>query len=534
MRAIPAVLRAAAEQGAAYQAALDPAVRKRHGVWFTPPDLALGIAAEALRLLLAGRAAGGAGRPAGGASGSLRVLDPACGAGMFLAAVREASGVVAAELGLGAPPGLELVGCDIDGGALEVAHLAVPGARLVTADALLGPELEAERGTFDLVITNPPYVRADGGPDVSAYRERAVASGRFESLAAKWDLATAFVERGLQLCRTGGLAVYLLQDAYRRAAYARAQHAWLARRHAIRRLELYEGLRAFDAGVGSLALFVEQGTGRGRPAAVVRQDGERRRERRVAADSPPEAVFGWQLAREAGPDTARLAEVAFISYGLRANSDERRYPGAFVTADLLRDAPDPAHSRAYTEGKDLGGFRVLRTRWLEWGTDRAPAHFARRSFPEFLDAGPKILALCISGRDVRVALDPAGHAFNHTAVGILPWPALAGVDNAQVARAARGVNRHGAPALDLAYLLAVLNSRQTREALWGIRRSDKHVYPDDWREVRVPVCGADLQAAIGAEIAAACGLPYPSPEFEAAARRVQSLVDEAYRSKAGR
>ncbi len=542
---------AASEVGEAYQACLAPEFRKRHGIWYTPPDLAIGLAAEAARLMLADE------RPD---PARVRVLDPACGGGIFLVAAREVIGPVAAELSLDRVPAIELVGADIDSGALEMARLALgspeggkpPSRRLedpasgqiqavrqsielLKGDALLDVDFSPWAEGFDLVITNPPYVRADGGPEIADLRRRVEASGRFESLAAKWDLAAAFVERGLQLCRPGGLAVYLLQDTYRKAAYARAQHAWLGSGHAIRRLELFGGLRAFDAGVGSLALYVQRGPARkSRGAIVVKRDGDRVEARTVSPGSPPETVFGWESSKRNPGEQAQLEDLAFISYGLRANSDERRFPGAFVTADLLRDAPYPPHVRKYTEGKDLGGFRVLRTRYLEWGTDRAPGRFARRSFPEFLEAAPKILALCISGREVKAAIDEEGHAFNHTAIGILPWSSLKGVSNAQVSRATRDVRPDTAPAVDIRYLLAILHARRTREALWRIRRSDKHIYPDDWRQVSVPLCSADLQAAIGAAIDVARSLPFPSAGFTVACDQLQSLVDSAFRTAAGR
>lgn len=524
-----------AEQGEAYLAALTGPFRKRHGIWFTPPDLALAMAREALRMVLIGRA----GRKA--SAGGLRILDPACGAGIFLAAVREAIGPVAAELGLAEPPALDLVGCDIDSGALEVARRVIADVTWIEGDALLGEgRAEGALTDFDLVITNPPYVRADGGPDVAAYRERISRSGRFESLAMKWDLAAAFVERGLQACRPGGLAVFLLPDTYRKAAYARTQHIWLASRHAIRRIEYFEGLRAFDASVGSMALYVERsegetpdGTNPGSRCRSKVKRGAKEELRPGRGETDPGAFFGWE-ASSVPPGLVPLERLAFISYGLRASSDEKRWPGEFVTADLVREAPDREHPRAYAEGKDLGGFRVLRTRYLEWGTERAPARFTRRSFPEFLDARPKILALCISGREVRAALDPDGHAFNHTAVGIVPWRALAGVQNAQIARASRGIDPARAPEVDLRYLLAILCSRQTRAFLDRTRRSDKHIYPDDWRAVGVPLCGPDLQARIAEAIDLARSLPFPSREFESAVARVQSLVDAAYAEAARR
>ncbi|MBM3274615.1 MAG: N-6 DNA methylase, partial [Candidatus Sericytochromatia bacterium] len=140
--------------GAAYEATLPAADRKRLGVWYTPPDLAHAISARALASL-------GFKRP-------VTVLDPACGAGVFLAAVRELVSEV------------RLHGVDVDPGAVALAREAVPEGEFRAGEALLGvdfaavfPEVMAQGG-FDLVITNPPYVRAD----VSALRARVVSSGQ--------------------------------------------------------------------------------------------------------------------------------------------------------------------------------------------------------------------------------------------------------------------------------------------------------------------------------------------------------------------
>ncbi|MBM3266210.1 MAG: N-6 DNA methylase [Candidatus Sericytochromatia bacterium] len=450
----PAAVTRAALQGAAYEAGLPPARRKREGVWYTPADLAWTLADRALELLPARR------------GDLVRACDPACGAGIFLVALRECA--------LRRGVRIALSGADSDPAALAVAASVCPEARLYGGDSLLDLDL----GEFDLVLTNPPYVRADAGERRARLRE----SGRFESLGDKWDLALAFVERGLQLCRPGGLAGYLLANAYERTEYARRQHSWLARKHAVRDVLRFPGLRAFAAGVGSVALFVER-------------EGE-----------GPGVALG--AAGLSGPPAGmRLGDLCQISYGLRANSDERRWPGEFRTADVVAAEKDATHPRAYTEGKDLGGLRVMRTRYLEWGTERAPARFARRSNDAFLAAAPKILALCISGRRVRASLDTAGHAFNHTVVGMLP--------------------RSDCP-FDIRYLLAVLHARRTAEFLDAIRRSDKHVYPDDWREVRVPACNPDLGGRVVAAVEEARALPYPSRAFDSAFAAVRDLADGAF------
>ncbi|MFI6165592.1 Eco57I restriction-modification methylase domain-containing protein [Nocardia sp. NPDC051052] len=116
--------------------------RKRHGRHYTPPELAR---------FLAGRLLTHVPRPR---SGVLRVLDPACGDGELLFALRDEAAIRL--------PGVrvELTGYDLDAAALAVARArtAGDGVDWHVGDFLAASE-ELAAGSFDAVITNPPYVR---------------------------------------------------------------------------------------------------------------------------------------------------------------------------------------------------------------------------------------------------------------------------------------------------------------------------------------------------------------------------------------
>lgn len=119
----------------------DPATRKRRGAWYTPAELIEVLVTRTVtRDWAAPRAAH---RP-------LRVIDPACGDGRLLAAV-------AAHL---APWGVgcELIGVDIDPGAIAAARAILgPEAHLLCGDAL-DPQVLPTTADADLVIANPPFV----------------------------------------------------------------------------------------------------------------------------------------------------------------------------------------------------------------------------------------------------------------------------------------------------------------------------------------------------------------------------------------
>ena len=91
---------------------------------------------------------------------------------------------------------------------------------------------------FDVVLANPPYVRADAQfkhIEDEAERQREIAlwkefraallkSGTYSTLYEKWDLYLPFLERAYQLLSLGGRMVFIIPDAYNAAKYAKKSH----------------------------------------------------------------------------------------------------------------------------------------------------------------------------------------------------------------------------------------------------------------------------------------------------------------------
>jgi len=154
-------------------------MRAERGQVFTPApvaDLVLSLATEGL--------------PRGA-----RLLDPACGDGVFLARARTR--------------GYRVVGVEIDG--------ALATAARAHGEVRRGDFFDIEPpGDYDAVVGNPPYVRQER---LGAAKRR-VASLVGAPLRA--DLALAFVLRALRFVRPGGRVVFVLSSAVLDADYAAA------------------------------------------------------------------------------------------------------------------------------------------------------------------------------------------------------------------------------------------------------------------------------------------------------------------------
>lgn len=173
----------------------------------------------------------------------LRVLDPACGGGVFLLAAAERIERHCVEAGHPAGPELRgriardcLFGIDIDAAAVDVCRLALAlrggdVGNIICGDALADDVVAG--GGFDVVLGNPPWGQkgfafSDG--DKARLRQR------FRCGKGVLDPFKLFVERAHELVRPGGRWGMVLPDiillknqqAIRELILAESELEWIA------------------------------------------------------------------------------------------------------------------------------------------------------------------------------------------------------------------------------------------------------------------------------------------------------------------
>jgi hypothetical protein len=229
-------------------------------------------------------------------------------------------------------------------------------------------------GGFDLVVGNPPWLRAEAmDPDL---RGRLAARYRWwRAPAGGWanrpDLAVAFLERSLELTRAGGVVAMLVPAKIGRAGYgSEARHALATTTTLVALADLTGRPEAsFDATVYPLALVARHG--RPPPEHRVRTrlapGGPTVRQSRLAGGGP------WILAgdRLQACLTALRAEHPRLDTVLRCHLGVKTGANrVFVDPDL----PDGPLIRWAVRGRDLSPLAVRPCRRLLWthGPDGAP------------------------------------------------------------------------------------------------------------------------------------------------------------------
>lgn len=205
--------------------------KRAKGVYYTPPEIVRWIVTRSLELLRGRESLASNNSPHVTASPAkdsrppdiaprepLRILDPSCGAGAFLHEVHAQN------------PDCSLTGVDTDPAAITAAQ--APFTLTLNPTPNLNPyplQLDCRDflsdsfspAPFDLILGNPPYIniRELAKSTSPAYREGL--RQRFKSARGNFDLYVLFLERSLQLLRSGGVCGMIIPNKWSGLDYAR-------------------------------------------------------------------------------------------------------------------------------------------------------------------------------------------------------------------------------------------------------------------------------------------------------------------------
>ncbi|MDS4021954.1 MAG: Eco57I restriction-modification methylase domain-containing protein [Candidatus Competibacter sp.] len=388
---------------------------------------------------------------------------------------------------------------------------------------------------FDITIGNPPYVRADEQSERNRrQREQILASGDYETLWEKWDLFVPFIERAYKLLKPGGISTLIVSDAYCHSKYAQKSQNWFLKNARVSRLDFCSKLQIFEAAVHNLICFFQKADGANNcPERRVHETVFGQVSLLPTNEQPKLTYRAFFPEHSQHVDFSKpilpIGDICYVSFGCRPNSDEKIAKGLFVVADLLSDKYDNNHPKPYIEAKDINRWTYDQTRWLEWGTERSPLLLARPTFENLYEVQEKIVAADVSGAENRAAYDPCKVYHSHTLISFVPWHHLHGVQNNSLKKAARYRGEKPRPDLpcreeleatsrrfSVKYLLGVMNSSAARDFLRAHRRSNIHLYPDDWKKLPIPVVSPEQQAPIVALVDEILTLRRANPQADIA------------------
>ncbi len=354
-------------------------------------------------------------------------------------------------------------------------------------------ERQKEEWGFDVVIGNPPYVRADAeDAEYQKQRELLERIGEYQTLYEKWDLFTAFIERSLNLLGKGGMFSYIISNSFNTSKFADKSKKFILENYCLKQIDFFKNIKVFKGvGIENVILIVRKSEEKENTRRILHIDSFDNIEE-LEPSSDVNKIFRISTEIDFGDafmDTELLGNICFISVGMVLNADEKKAKGEFSKDDLISDKPTRINKKPYVEAKYIGRYMIKVVKYLEWDTDRCPVKIRRPTFPE-LYIHPKI----IRGRTTEGIYDESGLVCNDSACIFVRFNSLKGVSNRSIENSikkwsdkTRKELEKISQSFDLKYILAILNSKFAKFYLNTIRRHriEYYFYPDDFK--RLPI-----------------------------------------------
>lgn len=355
-------------------------------------------------------------------------------------------------------------------------------------------EVFHEKNGFDIVIANPPYVRADN-PNFKDQRKAILQCNYYKTLYEKWDLFVPFIERGLNITNTKGDLIYIVSNSICTSKYAIKLLDLVQNEYFLRSINYFEDMTVFEAGVIPILLQIGKINTDNKLIKIIHQGNFKNIVSETCIPMAECKLLGRDAFRkEYNPlvlkkKTVDLGDICYLSVGMVLNADEKLAKGEFKVDDLISNTKTKVNSRKYIEAKDIENWVIKRVRYLEWNTDRCPAKIRRKTFPELYNR-PKLMVGSLTGG----IYDDDYLLTHHGIVIFVRFCDLKGVNNKSIQMSVKKFNKDPRNSLekvsecfDLRYLLAIINSSFANNYLNNIRRHrlENYFYPDDFRKLPI-------------------------------------------------
>jgi type I restriction-modification system DNA methylase subunit len=452
-----------------------------------------------------------------------RILDMACGSGSFLIETFDVMDeFVAKQRGHTHKNEVDfndrvrqievlqncIYGVDKDKQALEVARLNLLLRALHSPEKLpmlksfhLGDSLHPETweigfpevmkdGGFDIIIGNPPYIRAE---NMARDERDYYMSGVFESAYGRFDIFILFIETAINLLKKNGLLGFIIPRALLNQNYAKEIRRIILEKCTIEQIVDFGKTSIFDqAAIDTCIIVLKKVEQKNNQIRIITPAEDISNLSNVSIKSvmqdefskTPQFAFRLDLDNTSvnlistiKKECLFVGDICYVDMGLIAYYKEKNVEGVTSKESYISNKASRKFSKPYAEGKDLSErYHPLTTNRYIW---YEPSSMHRPKFPELFE-NPKIVISKITGdRGLRATFDEKGIYVEST------------LNCCVLANMIESTGRVETETVDLSknyslkYLLGLMNSKLLGWYYKHLLMRSLDVYPDNVRQLPI-------------------------------------------------
>jgi tRNA1(Val) A37 N6-methylase TrmN6 len=343
-----------------------------------------------------------------------------------------------------------------------------------------------ENGGFDVVIGNPPYVKARDYEDVQI---RKYIDNKYKTAYKMWDLYVPFIERGVNLLKKDGNFSMIIPDTLGKAEYTSKLVNWIESDCHLYQIDFFPEIYVFEnVGVKSKIIFIKKQKQSKKTKRVAHISNLSNIKKLKVIDGKEKYLYEQSEINLKFSNCLNLDNICLVSYGLRLNSDKYDKKEKFKKEDLLSEKRTEINNKSYTEGKFLERYVIKKKLFVEWGTERSPNRLVRPTFPELYSPEKLLMS-----RQKRIAtLSTDGEICDNTIIMGILVKDLHGVENKSISKYFKNIGKDRlelekiSENYSLSYILSLINSKLMNYFIKYNSKGEIDTYPDDWKKIPIP------------------------------------------------
>lgn len=352
-----------------------------------------------------------------------------------------------------------------------------------------------EKGGFDVVIGNPPYVRAENIDKIQ--REYYISkNSKYSKTFGRFDLYIVFNELAIQILKPNGFLSFIFPSSFFNQNYSSLQRDWFLNEINLIEITDLSNIDVFKGVAVETAVIIvkNQPPTKSILCSKPLTELEFLNERKVKISKSifnnlPNKTFRADLNEITISLVTKLKENSNLledfCYTVIGAVPHNSSTGASKER-LISKVCNAITGKKYIEGKDFNRYLI---NWYNKYIDYIPSEMHRPKFPELFE-NEKILVRNISTKEGIMATFDKDHFYvNDTMSVLIPWIKLINVNQKGVK--ANDERLKLSSEVDLKYLIALINSKLINFYFKLILSSNLHVYPEAIRNL--PIINSDKQ-----------------------------------------